>query len=304
VSDPILVTGAHRTGTTWVGRMLAASGTLGYMHEPFNPNRWPGWMPRRVPHWYLYVTDENEAEFEPLVRDLLSFRYPLGHHLGQSRTPRHVGRVLDDYAHSRWYRARGLTPLIKDPLALFASEWLARRFGARVIVMIRHPAAFASSVMRLGWDFDFRPWLEQPLLLRDRLGRYEDEMRRLMSGPILDQAILLWKAMYEIVEDFRATHPDWLFVRHEDLAADPIEAFGSMYRALDLPWTGDARRTIVKSSAGTNPKEVPRWRHTSVRRDSTAATTTWKQRLTDAEVARIRDGVGAIGARFYSDAEW
>ena len=36
IEAPILVTGAHRSGTTWVGRMLCASGEAHYVSEPFN----------------------------------------------------------------------------------------------------------------------------------------------------------------------------------------------------------------------------------------------------------------------------
>jgi LPS sulfotransferase NodH len=34
---PILVTGAHRSGTTWVGKMLALAAGTGYAHEPSSP---------------------------------------------------------------------------------------------------------------------------------------------------------------------------------------------------------------------------------------------------------------------------
>ena len=36
---PILVTGSHKAGTTWVGEMLAASRRVGYISEPFNPTQ-------------------------------------------------------------------------------------------------------------------------------------------------------------------------------------------------------------------------------------------------------------------------
>ena len=35
---PILVTGSHLSGTTWVGRMIAVSPCVAYLHEPFNLN--------------------------------------------------------------------------------------------------------------------------------------------------------------------------------------------------------------------------------------------------------------------------
>ena len=43
---PILVTGAHRTGTTWVGKMLSANSQTAYMSEPLNVLHRPGYSPR------------------------------------------------------------------------------------------------------------------------------------------------------------------------------------------------------------------------------------------------------------------
>jgi hypothetical protein len=49
---PILVTGAHRSGTTWVGRMLALVPGVEYIHEPFNPVGPAGICNARFDHYY------------------------------------------------------------------------------------------------------------------------------------------------------------------------------------------------------------------------------------------------------------
>ncbi|HUH21151.1 MAG TPA: hypothetical protein VLZ09_04715, partial [Gaiellaceae bacterium] len=56
---PILVTGAHRSGTTWVGKMLALAPGVGYVHEPFNPRFSAG----RFDRYFTVVTRENEARY-------------------------------------------------------------------------------------------------------------------------------------------------------------------------------------------------------------------------------------------------
>jgi LPS sulfotransferase NodH len=43
-NQPILVTGAHRSGTTWVGKILCASGEAAYISEPLNLWHRPGVM--------------------------------------------------------------------------------------------------------------------------------------------------------------------------------------------------------------------------------------------------------------------
>ena len=54
-AKPILVTGAHRSGTTWVGKMLALAPGVGYVHEPFNPRFSAG----RFDRYFTVVTREN-----------------------------------------------------------------------------------------------------------------------------------------------------------------------------------------------------------------------------------------------------
>ena len=70
---PIVVTGSHRSGTTWVGRMLCLSGEAGYIHEPFNPVRTPSWFADPVPYWYAYVTSDNEHLYAPQLERVMRF---------------------------------------------------------------------------------------------------------------------------------------------------------------------------------------------------------------------------------------
>lgn len=60
---PILVTGSHRSGTTWVGQMLATSENIGYIWEPFNKGEYIGNMNiREIKYWFTYVDKNNNEE--------------------------------------------------------------------------------------------------------------------------------------------------------------------------------------------------------------------------------------------------
>ncbi|MDQ3957660.1 MAG: sulfotransferase [Actinomycetota bacterium] len=303
---PILVTGSHRSGTTWVGRMLCASREAGYVHEPFNPNRSPGWFPDPLPYWFMYVTEENAAPYEAAVEDLLAFRYPVLASLKRSRRPADLARQVPEIARSTLYRAQRRRTLVKDPMALFSAEWLARRFGMEVVVMIRHPAAFVGSIKKLNWGFDYeRNWLAHELLMRDHLavraesfGGYEGEV------DLVGEGIVMWNAMYDLVARYRERHPEWHFVRYEDLARDPVPGFRDLYGALGLRWDDDVRAKIERSSSAANVKEVPRWRRRATKRDSRAAARTWARRLTPAEVYRIRTEVADVAGAYYDESDW
>ena len=182
---PILVTGSHRSGTTWVGKMIASSPAVGYIQEPFHPCRRPGICAVTFPYPFAYVTDENGTAFYDHMKATLSFQFQFGAALATLKTPRDVAIMLKYGTEFFFSRSRRVVPLIKDPLAVFSAEWLARRFEMNVIVMIRHPAAFACSIRRRNWRHNFSHFLQQPLLMQDHLFPFEGRnygLRELRTG--------------------------------------------------------------------------------------------------------------------------
>lgn len=286
--------------------MLCASREAGYVHEPFNPSRSPGWFPHPFPYWFMYVTEENESPYARAVEDLLSFRYPLRRSLARTRSARGLARQVPEITRSVAYRVGRRRTLVKDPMALFSAEWLARRFGMEVVVMIRHPAAFVGSIKKLNWGFDYeRNWLAQDLLMRDLLAPWRASFTGYRGEvDLVGEGIVMWNAMYDVVRGYRERHPEWHFVRYDDLADDPVRGFRDLYGRLGLRWDGRARAEVERSASSANVKDVPAWRRRAIRRDSRAAKRTWSRRLTPDEVRRVRTGVAEVAASFYGDADW
>ena len=153
---PILVTGAHRSGTTWVGKMLTASGQLAYISEPLNVLHRPGVMRTSVENWYTYICEENEAHYLPALHETLELRYHTWAEIKSLRSRRDLLRMGRDLSIFMRGKLRDQRPLLKDPFSVFSAAWFAQRLGCQIVITVRHPAAFASSLKRLGWDFDFQ----------------------------------------------------------------------------------------------------------------------------------------------------
>ena len=115
---------------------------------------------------------------------------------------------------------------------------------------------------------------------------------------VVDQAILMWNAFHHVIDRFRERHPDWFFVRHEDLAEAPIEGFTALYERLALRMTDPVAQRIEAHSAPGNAGESRLWRHRAVRRDSRAAARAWATRLTPEEVERVRAGTASLAKAF------
>jgi hypothetical protein len=303
-SSPILVTGAPRSGTTWVGRMLTLAPGVGYIHEPFNPTTDAGISGRPVQRFFEYVTPESEARYAPHVERSLRFSYDLRGQLSTVRSVRAAGRTASDLVAFMRLRILNARPLVKDPIAVFSAGWLADRFGMDVVVTIRHPAAFVASFTGLGYRHDFNSFLAEPALLADYLAPYEDEIRRYAADPDdpIDEAVLLWRLVYSTVDRYRARYPGWSYVRHEDLSLDPVAGFGALYETLGLEYTDEVQEAIREHTSAKNPDRL-REKH-AVRLDSRASLSGWRRALSEEQVARIREGAADVWPAFYVDEDW
>ncbi len=302
--QPILVTGAHRSGTTWVGKMLAAQDGVAYISEPLNVLHRPGVLRVRAPYWYTYIAAENEGEYLPALREMLDFDYHLGAELRSLRSRKDVLRMVRDFHSFFVGNMHGERPLLKDPFAVFSAPWFAERLNCRVVITVRHPAGFASSLKRLGWFFDFRDLLAQPLLMRDHLEADRAAMEKMDPGDIIGQAALLWKLIYRAVHGFSQVHPEFHVVRQEELALDPPTGFRDLYAALGLHFSEEAEKKILESSSSENPKELARNRHHSIKMDSRASVKSWKKHLNTQELERIRSVTEDIARLYYPEETW
>jgi len=304
--SPILVCGAHRTGTTWVGKMLSAGGETGYISEPLNVLHRPGILTPPTRCWYTYICADNEEEYLPGFQETLRFKYHTLDELRSLRSFKDLGRMLRDWSSFFFARTHNLRPLLKDPFAVFSSPWFASRLGCQVVITIRHPAAFVSSLKRLDWPFQLQDLLDQPLLMRDWLEPFRSEIERIASQPAdtIGQNSLLWRLVYSVVKSLLAAHPEFTLVRHEDLSLDPPAGYEKLYARLGLAYTDKACRAILASTSSENPEELKRSSAHAVRLDSRANLANWKRRLSAAEIQRVRLITEATASDFYPDLSW
>jgi len=302
--QPILVTGAHRSGTTWVGKMLAADADTAYISEPLNVLHRPGVFRAPVKHWYTYINNENESEYLPAFHELLNFEYHTLLEIRSLRSRKDFLRMGRDFHTFFIGNMHGQRALLKDPFAVFSAPWFAQKLNCQVVITLRHPAAFASSLKRLNWFFDFHDLLDQPALMRDHLEVDRAEMESIKPDDIIGQSALLWRMIYRFVHSTRSLFPDFKIVRHKDLALDPVEAYKALYKSLGLTFDKKVEDIILNSSNSENPAELSKRNTHSVKLDSRASVENWKKHLNTDEITRIRKMTESVSHLFYSDTEW
>lgn len=284
--------------------MLAAAPGMGYIHEPFNINIEMSVNPNPFQRWFEYVCEDNAAYYEQALTGIFRYQYPLRCNIKKVRTARHLGKIAKDQALFLLYRLNKARPLVKDPFAVFSLEWLNRTYDANVLVMIRHPLAFVSSLKIKGWHFDFGHFLAQPYLMSDHLAKFEGEVREYTESnrSVVEQASLLWNCIYYTVNTYRERHPDWMFVKHEHLSTDPLDQFRSIFNAFDLDFTDRVKRRILTSTGAHNPAEAETGNE--FRRNSIENLDNWRRRLSADEIDLIKDRTSEVARLFYCEDDW
>lgn len=312
--SPILVTGAPRSGSTWLGNVLSLAPDVGFIHEPFNRFCSHGLCRANFPYSFMYVTEANEDLYLEPMRDTIAWRFSPGAELraiptrSKPKPPRAIARLVRDYAYFKQMRRKGARMVIKDPIALFSADWIARRFDARVVVIIRHPAGFVASMRAANFKVHFRALARQPSLLEDRLAPFADEIRAAPPHPSqsIEANTLLWGILHHHIDLLRREHPDWIFVRHEDLSRNPEAAFPPLFNRLGLPFTDKVREGLTQFT-----RDQPKLGRFSIfgtrrrtMRSSQASVQAFRQRLTPDEIATIRRLSSPLWERFYDAEDW
>ena len=290
----ILVTGSHRSGSTWTGRVISQAKNIRYIDEPFNVSIKRKQLP--FTYWFEYIENTNDSQNKKVENYLNSFFYInntqyLSHFL--SNFFKHPRITLGDLKNRLSNRS-----LIKDPIAIMSAEWIYKKYNTDVIVMIRHPAAFVASLKVQGWEFDFNDFLQQPKLIKTHLKRYEKDIECFSENKkdIIDQGILLWNIIHSVIYKYQVNYKEWIFVKHEELSRNPLIEFEKLFNQLNINFDNRVKKYLIESSTSISESDL--------KRDSIKNIKSWKTRLSSEEIKRIKEGTLEISSKFYSEKDW
>ncbi len=306
----ILVTGGNRMGTSWMGRMLCLSGEAFLVWEPFNHLiPLPGIFPENpLKRHYQRILPEQKPTMRRFIRNRCIMDIIYGAEGSRSLAGRF--RKIRNVLRRAILAATGrMIPLLKDPIALMSTEWVAEEYNAAVVLMVRHPAAYVNSVRRLNWRTPVEDFLHQEHLMVDLPSDLQYEIRsRAASRPIpdhylLEDAALCWKIFHTVVHRYRRDHPEWIVINHENLSRNYLNGFREIYRSLGLSWSNAVAEKIESHCGSCNPVTQGSSIH-EFRQDSASLTDAWKNSFSDEEIEKIRDITSPVWELFYEEESW
>ncbi|MEK7653528.1 MAG: hypothetical protein AAB358_03545 [Patescibacteria group bacterium] len=284
---PILVIGSHRSGSTWIGKMISSAKGVVYLSEPFNPKTGL----KIFTDWFTYISEKNQDKYLSEIKKLLKFR---------------GGYRLNLPALKYWATGFMLgekRPLLKDPIASLSADWLAKNFNLEVLVIIRHPVAFYASLKRVNWRFDFENFLKQKDLMADYLFAFADEMKK-PDKSFAEEAGLLWLYLNYVLDKFIQKNPDWVVKRHEDISLNPLVEFKDIYQKFSLEFTPEIEQVIKIYSSDKNPIDVSSDKSLVLERDSRSLIKNWKKHISEEEISTIKKITSPVADKYYQESDW
>ncbi|MFO7890237.1 MAG: sulfotransferase [bacterium] len=302
----ILVTGSNRSGTTWVGNILAATGQAKLVYEPFNiayqknkgnhppfSNHFHFVLEKETPDVKQYIEKFLKSDNLSWIDDFKN-KVSLKHFLGA--TYRYINRFL---------KSNNKIHILKDPIALFSAPWFYDVFNSSVVVLIRHPAAYVASIKRVNWRSNPKNILNQKEFVKKYLLPLKNEIQAFKptQNNILEEATLRWKIYHFVIKSYMSEYP-WIFIKHEDLCNDPVRQFRSLYSRLNLDFSQKTEEKISISSESNNDENTIDKKVHVLERDSKQLIKDWKNRLTNKEIEYVYESTKELSSCFYSKIDW
>jgi hypothetical protein len=318
----VIVVGVPRSGTTWVATLLGSAKDSTYLEEPDNhlmhpfafraKHRLPGRFYTALP------PDEDAAEYELLWREAFGGsgdqgrRAPLATRArrrlaaGIWRTVSHneVQRAFRDPTRiaSKLRAAAALAVpeipspgarhvVVKSVYAALSIEWIAARFPAGVVIVVRDLLNVLSSWVELEWigtpGDDMLDGLD-PIVQQRLATTHGVPVPERGASPLVRGAWLL--GMLDLsLREAAGRNPGWIVVRHEDLCDDPPAGFRTLSQALALEWTADADRTLARLNRPGRGIERARV--------ADELPEIWRSRLSPSQVAEVAPLAERFGAK-------
>ena len=139
--------------------------------------------------------------------------------------------------------------IVKSVYAPLAVEWIADRFKANVVVLLRDVRNVASSWIQLGWVgslADDELALSQSATL-ECLGREWGLPPLPADQPVARLAWFLGLLTVSLEQAARR-HTDWTVVHHEAICVDPRRSFRNLAERLGLQWTEEADAAVASTN--------------------------------------------------------
>lgn len=267
LNKSILVAGTARSGTTWLGDLIASQVPCRILFEPFHSELVPEY---RGFHYFQYMRPGTEnPKFQDFAQKV--FR----------------GEIRNRWIDRQNERIFSQVRLVKEIRANLALKWLHDHFPeVPIVLLIRHPCAVVCSRIELGWatDTDIASFLSQSELMEDHLSPYVDLIQNAKTRE--EKHAIIWCVSNMVpLKQFNPGKVQILY--YENLCTHPENELPALFEFIRQSYTKSVIDMINRPSQTT--------KGTSAVVKGTDKIIRWKKKLSPSQIESVLHIVDAFG---------
>ena len=302
----VMVLGAPRSGTSWLGKIFDSHPGVLYRHEPdlaLWESRLPFYVPEADADSYTAIAAEYVARLmrTPTLKASGQLPvFPKSYQVAFVRPLRtamiNALRWTEAATGSRRMRSFPVPDLFnpnRHPPVRIVMKSISARGRARVflealpamrlILLLRHPCGQVASTLRGYTQGRF----DTGVFVRDVLHtpgaqRYQLTKQRLQAVHPIEQLAWHWATINELVLEAMSGRENARFVLYEDLCADPAGQVRGLFSFTGLDWNRQTEDFIRRSTSYGGAE-----RYFGVFRNAVAAANRWRTELSESDQRRV-----------------
>jgi len=290
----IVLTGMHRSGTTFIGEAALNCKNISIFHEPFN--RVYGMSD--IPYDYLagdYCYETEVLNYLNSIenRHSLSFQ----RHAPRDDLKKKIARyIVGGKTERQWYVERYRHMLrkdreiiLKDPFLSLSTKLISNRPSSKVGFIVRHPGAVWMSIKNMNWSMDLSKFA------CDRF--FEDELY--IGASEVEKFSLVWNAINEHNYRYSLIAKDnYQFITHEDMCLNPLDVILNFFESLGLSFDSSLEEFVIASTSGSQVEKIPGKLH-QMKRNSSSMVNSWRDKISFEDECVIKEICGSLVEDIY-----
>ncbi|MBN1768120.1 MAG: sulfotransferase [Prolixibacteraceae bacterium] len=260
--NPILVTGIIRSGTTWVGRVLATCEDTIYIHEPMNPQSpWNSCFPTPVIHYHL--NEKNGGPYKNLFTRLIKLDPVL-----RGEWKNTIAENRKKYIYNNTKKFKNPQTIIKDPTALYSANWINNYSKNKVVFVLRHPISIIKSLLKLDWakNLNFESIKNQVMLMDYFYSNLSEKDNQIINSnwnnfSDVEKAVFSVRFLYLAVCKYYTENNEYIYISYENFSNNPYDNFLNLFEKLELK---PSNKTINDLQSTTTYNTAKKHQNTSI----------------------------------------
>jgi hypothetical protein len=277
---PVVILSMPRSGSSWVGEILGLSPSSLYLREP-------------ITQTHLKMVQEGSPSFFEFDTHCLPEGYASAAANAFSGLPlfsRWITKKPDQWNLSKRKNKRILIKEV-NPYLL---KWFITDIKPKIIFLMRHPVAIASSFYRNGWDgkqFEFR---YTHTTLKERVPEYSHFTHSFWAEHGALQAFMI-KDVLSTAKDYK----DLVIAKYEDLCTNPTAEYKKLFDFAHLEWNSSIEKTILEKCS---PKDINN-DFFSTQRNPNYEKDKWKKEVAPDNILELKQAYLSFDPPYYKD-DW